>query len=278
MKKLTTTLCFFAILSLCSWVAYGQNIKPDKIVKRDKKVIEAIVQEVTMNGEISYKKFTSPKGALFKIPVKDVASIEYASGYIDEFPDEPVIIQAPAPTTPASSRDSKPATATEETSAPVLAKTEPKPVPTVASVKEAKNTASTKTESRKVSNKGVEISSKAVTGLDYDRVPMENLQADVRSADEYAGEYQWRRNVKGPRETAYLIAWDNVNLSPKEWTGYSWRHKGKSERDVKLKGNKLIVSGKTLGSFVKFDANGKEMRGFMIESEDGKDLFLWKIK
>ena len=124
----------------------------------------------------------------------------------------------------------------------------------------------------------MEIPGKAVTGLDFDRVAMENIRADVRSVDEYAGEYQWRRSAKGPREIAYLMEWDNVNLVAKEWTGYSWRYKGNSERDVKLRGNKLIAMGKTLGTFVKFDANGKEMRGFLVEAEDGKDLFLWKVK
>jgi hypothetical protein len=278
MKKLLGTFYAYLVILFCLPMAYAQNAKPDKIVRRDNKVIEAIVQEVTLNGEIAYKKFSSPKGATFKVPTIEVARIEYSTGYVDEFPDEPIVLQAPAPSTPASSRDTKPATASAPVEdEPVVAKATPKPVPTVSTVSES-SAKSTKEARKTYSNKGVELSSKAVTGLEYDRVAMEDLQADIRNISEYAGEYQWRRAVKGPRETAYLIEWDNVNLVPKEWTGYSWRHQSKSERDVKLKGNKLVVGGKTLGTFVKFEANGKEMRGFMIESDSGKDLFLQKIK
>jgi hypothetical protein len=279
---------FTALFLLAAFTVYSQATKPDKIIRRDKKVLEVIIQEVGLNGDISYKKFSSPKGATLKVPAKEVASIEYANGYVDEFPEEVAPPQRPLITSTPTSRDPQPNTNKQPSGESEVAKTETKketktePTTSTSKASTSTNTATdsktTKSEARKTgSTKGVELSAKVVTGLDFERVAMEELQADVRSANEYAGEYQWRRSNTGVLEVGYKIDWDNVSLVPKEWIGYGYR-RGPSERDVKLKGNKLMVSGKTVGSFVKFDANGKEVRGLVVEAKDGKDLFLWKVK
>src|SRR3954471_3573106 len=130
MKNLFTALFLFA-----TFTVYSQATKPDKIIRRDKKVLEVIIQEVGLNGDISYKKFSSPKGATLKVPAKEVASIEYANGYVDEFPEEVAAPQRPLITSTPTSRDPQTNTSKPASGEPVVAKTETKTEPTTSTSK-----------------------------------------------------------------------------------------------------------------------------------------------
>ena len=83
----------FVVLLLLGPLALAQKT-PDKIQKKDKSVIDAIVLEISKN-EIQYKKFSSPNGATFTVPTSDVASIVYASGYIDVMDADNPVVAAP---------------------------------------------------------------------------------------------------------------------------------------------------------------------------------------
>ncbi len=305
MKKL------LLLLSLCVLqVASAQNA-PDKITKKDKTTIDAIVLEISKN-EIQYKKFSSPKGATFTVLTTDVSNIVYASGYIDVMDADNSPVASPV----VKNSTVEPAVTTVE---PVAKANEPVIDETAQPVAEAKAEKKPKKEKKEKKQKGEEdfkfgnaqknsgeatassdeskttvtkldgkqesliLPSSDFTGLDIDKLPKSGLDKDERLPAEYAGEYQWKSSDKGGRETAWLFEWDNITLIVKEWMGYGWRVHSSNPKDIKMNGNKLTVKKKTVGEFVKFSRGGQEIRGFRPELDKkakkaGKpDLFLIKV-
>ncbi|MDJ1466369.1 hypothetical protein QNI19_33355 [Cytophagaceae bacterium DM2B3-1] len=293
-------LLFVLLLFISHW-AIAQKA-PDKIQKKDKSVIDALVVEISKN-EIQYKKFSSPNGATFSIPTSEVSSIVYSSGYIDVMDaDESVA----APVVKNTTMDPK-STTVEPVTKPETGKEGPaEPIATTEPEKKEKKEKKPKKEPETKSNDTREASvsgdeskttvtkldgkqetivlpSSDFTGLDIDKLPKSGLEKDERLPAEYAGEYQWKTSERGGRETAWLFEWDNITLIAKEWMGYGWRVQSNNPKDIKLDGNKLVVKKKVIGYFVKFSRGGQEIRGFQPvvdkkAKKDGKqDLFLIKV-
>ncbi len=294
-------LLFIFLLFIGQW-ALAQTT-PDKIQKKDKTEIDAIVLEISKN-EIQYKKFSSPKGATFSVPTSEVSSIVYASGYIDVMDADEATVAAPVvkntsvepkntTTEPVVKKDPVPTDKPETevaTNTEKKTKKEKKEKVTVIensgkNTREAASGDDSKTTVTKLDGKqeAIILPSADFTGLDIDKVPKNGVEKDERLPAEYAGEYQWKSSDKGGRETAWLFEWDNITLIPKEWMGYGWRVQSNNPKDIKLDGNKLVVKKKVLGYFVKFNRNGQEIRGFQPvvdkkAKKDGKqDLFLIKV-
>jgi|GEM_PF-2653515 len=293
-------LLFIFFLFIGQWTL--AQPAPDKIQKKDKSVIEAIILEISKK-EIQYKKFTSPKGATFTIPTSDVSSIEYASGYIDVMDADDAVVAAPVVknTTPEPQKTTvESVTQTEPVAGPAtdaMAKANERKSKKARKVKakdmiedDSRRPASTSAdESRTTVTKldgkqeGIVLPSADFTGLDIDNLPKSGLDKDDRLPAEYAGEYQWKSSDRGGREMAWLFEWDNVTLIVKEWMGYGWRVHASNPKDIKLDGNKLVVKKKVVGAFVKFNRGGQEIRGFLpnvnkkARKAGKQDLFLIKI-
>ncbi|MDJ1472177.1 hypothetical protein QNI19_28755 [Cytophagaceae bacterium DM2B3-1] len=280
MKKLLIT-CLF-LLSFC--FANAQQKGPDKIQKKDKSVINAIVVEIS-SKEIKYKKYQSPNGATFSVPTKEVSTILYSDGYI-EILDEPPPVLAKSTTQERVTDEKKPAPTTVSTETSTPKKETPTPVASVStntSTEKDKKTdvvAKTSKGGYKLTGKelGLELPPREVSGLDIDRVPFAMLEKDLRHPSEYDGEYQWKSSAHDQKGTVWRIEWDNVTLIPKEWMGYGWQRRANSEKDIKLKDNELRSNGKLMGYFVKFNWKGQEVRGFYIQTANNRDLFLLKVK
>lgn len=310
MKKL------LLLLFLCVFQAASAQNAPDKITKKDKTTIDAVVLEISKN-EIQYKKFSSPKGATFTVPTTEVANIVYASGYIDVMDADNSPVASPvvksttlepkaAATEPVAKADEPATKQTPQPEAQPVAeagkkakrekkeKKEKKPKgendfkfgdaqknsgEATAASDESKTTV-TKLDGKQES---IVLPSSDFTGLDIEKLPKTGLDKDERLPAEYAGEYQWKSSDKGGRETAWLFEWDNVTLVVKEWMGYGWRVHASDPKDIKLSGNKLTVKKKPMGEFVRFGRGGQEIRGFRPELDKkarkaGKpDLFLIKV-
>lgn len=292
-------LLFVFLLFISQW-ALAQTA-PDKIQKKDKTEIDAIVLEISKN-EIQYKKFSSPKGATYSIPTADVSSIVYSSGYIDVMDADEAAIAAPVvknttmepknttvePVTKNTTAEPKdePVAKNETTEKkPKKEKKEPKVAKSEKNTREAASGDDSKTTVTKLDGKqeAIVLPSSDFTGLDIDKLPKNGLDKDERLPAEYAGEYQWKTSDRGGRETAWLFEWDNITLVAKEWMGYGWRVHSNNPKDIKLEGNKLVVKKKVLGYFVKFNRGGQEIRGFQpmvdkkAKKEGKQDLFLIKV-
>ncbi len=303
-------LLFVFLLFIGQW-AWAQTA-PDKIQKKDKSEIDAIVLEISKNV-IQYKKFSSPKGATFSIPTTEVSSIVYSSGYIDVMDADDASVAAPVvKNTTVEPKNSS----TDPIAKPDSAKTaDPEAIAEAKPEKAKKESRKEKKErkkeegdsefgdaqkdSRKSTTSGDEskttvtkldgkqeaimLPSADFTGLDIDKLPKNGLDKDERLPAEYAGEYQWKTSDRGGRETAWLFEWDNVTLIAKEWMGYGWRVHSSNPKEIKLDGNKLVVKKKVIGHFVKFNRGGQEIRGFQpaldkkAKKEGKQDLFLIKV-
>lgn len=286
MKKIILIVSLLA----CFSVAGAQEKGPDKIQKKDKSVIDAIVMEIS-SREVKYKKFKSPHGAVFSLPTKDVSTIAYADGYIEIMNEPPPVAAKNSTLTavepaakPEEKRESEPAdrgavlaVASGKTSESAILKKEK-----AAEAKTPKTDVVAKTSKGgyKLSGKqvGLELSPKEVSGLDIDRVALDMLEPDLRHPSEYDGEYQWKSSNSDQKGTVWRIEWDNVTLIPKEWMGYGWQKRANSEKEIKLKNNELRSNGKLMGYFVKFLHKGKEIRGFYVQTNNNRDLFLLKVK
>ncbi len=291
---------FLFILFVClGQLALAQST-PDKINKKDKTIIDAIVVEISKN-EIQYKKFSSPNGATFSVPTAEVSSIVYASGYIDvmDVSDAPVASPIVKNTTiePRTTTDTSvhtPSKTDATNTSPTVSET----ASAEKKAKKSKNKAATgpverspasgdesKTTVTKLDGKqeAISLPSSDFTGLDIDKIPKSGLDKDERLPAEYAGEYQWKSSDKGGREIAWLFEWDNVTLIAKEWMGYGWRVHSSKPKEIKMDGNKLVIKKKVIGRFVRFSRGGQEIRGFEPElsKKEKKDkkakLFLIKV-
>ena len=99
-KFLPIALLFLISLSN---VSLAQTIrKNDLIIKRDSTRIEALILEVE-DKVIKYKRYSDQGGPTFSVGKKEIASIVYGNGEIENFPAEPEIyfdevpITAPVP-------------------------------------------------------------------------------------------------------------------------------------------------------------------------------------
>ena len=77
MKKLNF---LFAVAILIPALSFSQDI----ITLRNGKKIEAVVSEVSKK-DVTYRKFSNPKGPLYRAELKDIGRINYESGAVDEF-------------------------------------------------------------------------------------------------------------------------------------------------------------------------------------------------
>ncbi|MGB3616604.1 MAG: hypothetical protein WBA12_00670 [Catalinimonas sp.] len=264
--------------------AAAQTSQPDIIRKIDGGTIEALVVEVSAT-DIQYRKFTSPQGAVYKIPTEEVQRVEYPNGMVDDF-------QAPLP-------KDRPLPYIEVASEPIAyAFSSSTRTPTDAgdaSTDEGRRggrysnyeeyafgSGEGKSGKRKYLRGGVavELPARTVTGLEYNRIPMDSLLVDERSVDQYEGVYEWQGNnfASANAKVAWKMEWDNIELMPLQWTGYSWRTPAAAERRVRLKGNELFLGGRKAGEFVMLERGNKVARGFLYTSDTGRELFLWKVE
>jgi hypothetical protein len=77
MRKLSFLI---AIAILIPVLSFSQDI----ITLRNGKKIEAVVSEVNKK-DVTYRKFSNPKGPLYRAELKDIGRINYESGAVDEF-------------------------------------------------------------------------------------------------------------------------------------------------------------------------------------------------
>lgn len=90
-------LCLlFALVVASRLVAQTTNARPDVIYKLDNTSIQAIISEVT-DAEVLYRRANNPNGPVFRIRRRDIQSIRYANGEVEQFNQAP----APAPAPPA---------------------------------------------------------------------------------------------------------------------------------------------------------------------------------
>ena len=275
----------FCLLLAATLVA--QPARPDVIFQTDGNTIEAIVVEVAAD-HVQYRKFSSPQGAIYKLATAQVQRIEYPNGVVDDFqaPLEadrplPFIERAAEPVSYQFTTTRSPDAA--EGAPPPPAETEKRSRRRYRNAEEASFGGEGSLGTRRyVRNRGVpvELPARTVTGLEFSRIPMDSLLLDERSADQYEGVYEWQgSDFASPNaRVAWKMEWDNVELTPKVWTGYSWRSPPRGHKKVRLKGNELMLGGVKAGEFVMLENNGKVARGFLYTSDKGRELFLWKVE
>ncbi|WP_143017303.1 hypothetical protein [Catalinimonas alkaloidigena] len=266
--------------------------KPDIIYKTDGTTLESIVVEISPT-EIQYRRFSSPQGAIFKMSTDKVRKIEYPNGMVDDF-DAPLSPDRPLPyidrAEPAPVFTNTPSSQSAGIEMDPIGDDEERVEGSEERERSRKRYRVANTENAEMVMKKrkymrgpdipVELPARSVTGLDIVRVRLDSLLQDERPVGEYAGVYEWQGvDFASPNaRVAWKIEWDNVYLNPKEWTGYSWRSHPKADKKVKIKGNELFVGGTKLGDFVMLERGDKIVRGFLYTSNNGRELFLWKVE
>ncbi len=90
MKRL---ILFFVYNMLCAVSLYAQDVKPmvtegetvapkDCILTKSRGVVEAVVEELTEDNNVRYKRYDNLDGPMFTIPLSDVVSISYSDGMV----------------------------------------------------------------------------------------------------------------------------------------------------------------------------------------------------
>ena len=102
---------------LAGWAAEAQDL----IVKIDSTRIEATVTEVAPDA-VRYKRFTSPNGPTYILPVGQISYIRYADGFMERYnqPTAPVAAVPAAPEMPAAPAAAEASASVQEV-APIIA-------------------------------------------------------------------------------------------------------------------------------------------------------------
>jgi hypothetical protein len=70
--------------ALFSALVFGQNVKPDKIFKKDNTQIEARVIEIT-ESQVKYRKFSNLEGPIYTINKNELTIVIYSNGESEQF-------------------------------------------------------------------------------------------------------------------------------------------------------------------------------------------------